>query len=84
MPCSVIRLPGGGTAIIKHSKRPTKPCAVCARGRGEKLCDFPLTGGKAGKTCNRPLCDRCATHVEPDTDYCPTHARMVGAEGGGR
>lgn len=24
-------------------------------------------------TCDRPMCDECANHIEPDTDYCDFH-----------
>lgn len=24
-------------------------------------------------TCDRPMCDACANHVDPDTDYCDEH-----------
>jgi len=75
MHCSHFNLPGGGTAIICGRDR-LKACAVCGL-PSAKLCDFPLTGVKAGKTCDRPVCEKCAVHSEPDTDYCPTHARMI-------
>jgi len=51
------------------------PSCKCGR-RGTKQCDFPLTGRKAGKTCDVHLCDRCATNVAPDRDYCPAHVRV--------
>lgn len=40
-----------------------------------KLCDFPLKGAKAGKTCDRRICGRCAVVMGPNKDYCPAHAR---------
>jgi hypothetical protein len=52
-----------------------KLCSICGR-PGGKLCD-PAQGGKAGQTCDRSLCARCAVHRAPDTDYCPAHARMI-------
>lgn len=79
MACRDIQLPGGGTAIVCGPRTRTKTCVVCGRRQSSKLCDFPLRGAKAGKTCDRPLCERCAVHSEPDTDYCPTHAHMVEA-----
>ena len=51
-------------------------CVVCSRTVDIVLCDFPLTGPKTGQTCSRPVCRLHATHEEPDTDYCPTHARL--------
>lgn len=73
MPCNSFRIPGGGAAIV-CSRR--KSCSVCGA-PSDKLCDYPLTGEKAGKTCDRPLCRRCTAHRPPDVDYCPAHARMV-------
>lgn len=42
-----------------------------------KLCDFPLKGRKAGKTCDKKLCDEHATKVGPDRDCCPAHASLT-------
>ena len=59
---------------------------VCTRGERKKrcacgnvatlLCDFPLTGEKTGKTCDAPICRRCAKSVGPNRDYCPAHGRI--------
>ena len=79
MPCRYVHLPGGGYAIVCGRGQHSKPCDICHR-PGGKLCDYPLRGAKQSKTCDRSLCAACAVHVEPDTDYCPSHARMVEAE----
>ncbi len=76
MPCNRFDLPGGGYAII-CGRRTQKRCS-CGR-PAIKLCDYPLTGAKAGKTCDKPLCESCAVHREPDTDYCRVHAAMIDA-----
>ncbi len=60
--------------ICSHGRRAPK-CRFCDR-TSAKLCDFLLIGSKAGKTCDAPLCDRCATSVGPDRDLCPPHARQ--------
>lgn len=71
MPCSVIKLPGGGTAIVKHAAQRPRACSVCKRKTPDfKLCDFPVG---SGKTCSAALCKACARHEDPDTDYCPLH-----------
>ena len=31
MPCSVFGLPGGGYAMVKHSRSRLRPCSVCGR-----------------------------------------------------
>lgn len=64
------------TGFICGRKDRVKTCVHCGR-PPSKLCDFPLKGAKAGKTCDRPVCEQCATHVEPDTDYCMTHAAII-------
>lgn len=76
MPCRPIIDAAGhqiGWACSRDQRQPR--CAVCGA-PSTKLCDQPLTGPKAGKTCDRPLCARCAVHVGPDRDLCPAHARL--------
>ena len=63
------------------------PCYKCGK-PSTKLCDHramePIYGTLNGRrilkkwvprlnTCDRPMCDACANHVEPDTDYCDFH-----------
>ena len=82
MACNVYRDPDGKfTAIVCGPKRFAKPCSSCGRPH-TKLCDFPLTGIKKGKTCDRRLCNHCAVPDpnDKDRDYCPIHAKMI-AEG---
>lgn len=67
----------GNVIGIACSRESVKLCSACKSRRHTKLCDFPLSGKKAGKTCDAPLCDRCAEHVGPDRDYCPPHARAA-------
>lgn len=59
-----------------------KNCKACGA-RATKLCDFPLSGAKAGKTCDADICDRCATRIDTDVDYCPPHARLARSDSGG-
>jgi hypothetical protein len=75
MPCSVIKLPGGFTAIVRHAKRRMPKCRFCDR-PSTSLCDgvrgYTLGGGTI--TCDAPICDSCRQHVEPgDKDFCPNH-----------
>lgn len=53
-----------------------KKCRYCGTS-GDKLCDWDLTGPKEGKTCDIPMCTRCAYHIDPDKDYCRPHAELV-------
>jgi len=77
MPCERLDIGEGRYAIVcSRGGQRTKPCAICGR-PGGLLCDFPLTGEKQGKTCDRSICRNCAVSRGPEIDYCPTHARMV-------
>jgi hypothetical protein len=80
MPCTPILDDNGnqiGWACTRGQR--AKPCRQCGR-PSTKLCDYPLRGAKAGKTCDVPMCSRCATTVGrsgSDTiDYCRVHAEM--------
>jgi hypothetical protein len=76
MPCIPVDLGNGAFAIVCLRGERTKPCHYCGR-PSEKLCDYPLRGPKAGKTCDILMCSRCATHDPPDKDYCKAHAPIV-------
>lgn len=71
---------GGG--FICGGRETAKKCRGlpgCTR-KSKFLCDFPLAGEKAGKTCDRPLCAACAKVVGADLHYCPSHG-MLDPEG---
>ena len=76
MPCIKVDLPGGGFALARVSSDRVKSCKYCGR-ISSKLCDFKLTGSKAGKTCDAPMCEKCAHYVEPDKDYCKPHWAII-------
>ena len=86
MPCDRIDLPDG-YVIVCSERRRAKRCSVCGR-PGDLLCDYPLRGAKAGKTCDRPLCAKCTRRQAPasspngtdSTDYCPPHDAEARAE----
>ena len=68
---------GMGRAIVTMSVRKKDLCA-CGRLR-TALCDFAMGGGK---TCDRPICDVCRTHVGKNVDYCPEHRQQAGTQAG--
>jgi len=72
----------GGFAIVCSRGSHRAPCQIdgCSR-PSTKLCDFPLAGRKAGKTCDRRLCDQHARAQGQDVDFCPTHAMLASAKG---
>jgi hypothetical protein len=79
-----VSAPGGKLQVIVCGARSRrKRCRWCGAPH-TKLCDFKLSGKKAGQTCDAPMCDRCATRmgeVAGDTvDYCPPHARLAKEE----
>lgn len=94
MSCTPFRSQDGSVSgfVCSRGQR-RKACSECKVRPATLLCDFPLSGRKAGKTCDRALCRRCAievksvprlpelafgTKLEPDTmDLCPAHARAA-------
>ena len=54
-------------------------CVNCGA-RGTQVCDFPLTGAKAGALCSRLLCVKCAIRRKGQ-DYCPAHAELLKKQG---
>lgn len=75
MTCKVTPIAGGAIFTCGHTK-PTKRCKFCDA-PCEKLCDFELTGAKAGQTCSAPMCHKCTTTVGSGMDLCPPHKRFV-------
>lgn len=70
MVCGYVSIPGGGTAIVCGIRTRRR----CACGRpAPLLCDWKVPAKKSG-TCDRPICQRCATSPAPDKDLCPEHA----------
>ena len=79
--------------ICRRSRAKPKPppCYKCGK-PSTKLCDFRNCGtrhhidgfGRTVKTewhnlntCDRPMCDDCTNHHEPDTDYCDLHGNEM-------
>ncbi len=58
-----------GPIVVCGPKPRRRRCSAC-RELGDLLCDFPVADGK---TCDKPLCRRCAVSVGPDLDHCPGH-----------
>lgn len=73
MPCSLIKLPGGGVAIVKHAAPRRKRCGTC-RASAPFLCDWKMNASTAPEqTCDASLCAKHALEVEPDKHLCPLH-----------
>lgn len=41
------------------------------------LCDYPLSGKRAGDTCSRRLCASCRHERGAGVDYCAAHAALA-------
>ncbi len=73
MPCHHIKFPDGSHALVRTAAPRARKCSDCGvKVRDYKLCDWPIP--HSGKTCDAVICTRCATHIEPDTDFCKLHA----------
>jgi hypothetical protein len=55
---------------IRGGRPPRAKCGVCHVRVHERLCDGP--GKRAGATCNKRLCLKCARTVG-EKDFCPRH-----------
>ena len=76
MTCNVVRLPGGGAAIVKVTGRRRRKCSVRGcNALADFQCDYPREGG----TCDRYLCKAHSTpqRGRPNTDFCPEHAQAA-------
>jgi len=79
MTCSIVKLPGGGTAFVKYAPRRAprcKFCSVMSPNPATLLCDFAIgvTIGGDPITCDAPFCVHCARRVG-DKDFCPKHPK---------
>lgn len=59
-----------GTRWVACSRGSRATCKWCGR-EADLLCDHSVND----KTCDAPVCSRCATHVGA-LDYCPPHGRF--------
>jgi len=67
--------------IIPESKG---GCPFCKRNMATLLCDCPAgvvissADFKAHRlTCDKPICEKCATHIASDTDFCPDCIKRI-------
>lgn len=74
MTCTTVKL-GSNYAIVCSSAPRARTCK-CGK-RSTKLCDWVIGVGRGqiAMTCDMDLCDGCATHVGPNKDLCPAHAK---------
>ncbi len=79
MTCTVIPVQGGVAIVCSRGQGTrARDCAFCGvNARDYKLCDFPLRGKRAGATCSKPMCGKCATSIGDNRDLCPPHVKMA-------
>jgi hypothetical protein len=85
MKCRTANLGPGVTAIVcsRGSRRETCQTPGCGK-TSVALCDWPLAGALAGKTCDRRLCASCRRVQGPNKDFCGAHAAQANEEGQGK
>lgn len=69
--CSVVKMPGGGVAVVCSRGRRHARCRCGAS--ATRLCDWKVEGKRSG-TCDVPLCERCTHSPAAEKDLCPQHA----------
>lgn len=74
MKCERLDLGNGDFVITCRQRRAA--CSSCAHREHDVLCDAPLAGKRAGKTCSRKLCRGCAVALAPGLDLCMPHAKI--------
>jgi hypothetical protein len=82
MSCQLLSSPR--VDIVICSRGQSERCSSCGNyTRTPRRCDFRLGGAKAGRTCDRLICERCAVRVGNSEDLCPPHARVKASSDGG-
>lgn len=76
MTCHRFQLPDGSSGFVCTRGARRVRCVGCGElVHDHVLCDWKLTGPKAGKTCDAKICRSCTTSPASDKDLCPAHAR---------
>ena len=70
MPCITIQTKDGPRFAFVCGGRKPKLCPFCHNAYVAKLCDFKKP---SGLICSNGMCEKCATPVGRDQDYCPIH-----------
>jgi hypothetical protein len=88
MHCTFVNVEGKNVIICGRKVKPTPQCAFCGE-PSTKVCDFPVRDSAGNHikwyardrhTCDKPICERCATSIGVDRDLCPEHARQWGLQ----
>lgn len=59
-------------------------CMFCRKRKATKLCDFMIGESwnsidfqTKRETCDRQMCDKCATNLGEEFDFCPIHTKLT-------
>lgn len=59
-------------------------CWFCRKRKATKLCDFvvgylftSIDFKKSTQTCDRQICDECATELGDEFHFCPLHVKIT-------
>jgi len=63
MVCRPFKIGNAHGFVCSRGERAPR-CSQCGK-PAEKLCDFPIIG-KGVRTCDKKLCDACATEIEAE------------------
>lgn len=75
MACEPLVLDGKVVGIMCGVRK--RKCTSPGCGRpAEFLCDYPLRGARAGKTCSRGVCSSHRVVVADGVDHCPAHGKV--------
>jgi ribosomal protein L37E len=76
MPCEPLRDKDGKIMGFMCSRKKIKEekqkCYKCGS-PATVLCDAPKGNNSFGKSCDIPMCRKCANHIGPDNDVCDHH-----------
>lgn len=73
MTCEWIQVPGGVVVLCSRGRRSRTACRFCGVPGAQLLCDAPVVRRGAARTCDAPMCARCAHELGPDRHVCPRH-----------
>jgi len=75
--------------IVEFDFKNAELCWFCHKRRATKLCDFPtgvvttsLDFKPVRTTCSRAMCDKCATSIDEEVDFCPHCMKMMNKKTG--
>lgn len=72
LPCELINMGNGTTAIICGRGQRRHPCHYCGNAAGYQ-CDHPVFRDNKKGTCDTWMCQHCRNSIGPELDLCRAH-----------